>query len=154
MKVTSLLINLLLLITVPAAAQNSSDSLFSFNGNTLKYNISIQRKDMSITGICIMKNTGSDILGSVVNEFGIKAFDFDYNINEKKVELDNVVGFIDKWYIRKILKDDLEFLFSYSNNMEKDKSISITILDDKSIEMDNDKYHLKYTFTPLIDLNE
>jgi hypothetical protein len=143
-----------LLITVPAAAQNSSDSLFSFNGNTLKYNISIQRKDMSITGICIMKNTGSDILGSVVNEFGIKAFDFDYNINEKKVELDNVVGFIDKWYIRKILKDDLEFLFSYSNNMEKDKSISITILDDKSIEMDNDKYHLKYTFTPLIDLNE
>jgi hypothetical protein len=154
MKVTSLLINLLLLITVPAAAQNSSDSLFSFNGNTLKYNISIQRKDMSITGICIMKNTGSDILGSVVNEFGIKAFDFDYNINEKKVELDNVVGFIDKWYIRKILKDDLEFLFSYSNNMEKDKSISITILDDKSIEMDNDKYHLKYTFTPLIDLND
>jgi len=155
MKVTSLLISLLMLLSaLSVSAQDSSDSLFSFQGNTLKYNMSIQRKEMNITGICMMRSTGNDIIGSVVNEFGIKAFDFDYNIDKKKVKLNNVVGFINKWYIRKILKGDLKYLFSYGKNMEKDKNRDVIIGADKSIEMDNNKFHLKYVFTPLNDLNE
>lgn len=155
MKVTSLLISLLMLLSaLSVSAQDSSDSLFSFQGNTLKYNMSIQRKEMNITGICMMRSTGNDIIGSVVNEFGIKAFDFDYNIDKKKVKLNNVVGFINKWYIRKILKGDLKYLFSYGKNMEKDKNRDLIIGADKSIEMDNNKFHLKYVFTPLNDLNE
>jgi hypothetical protein len=155
MKVTSLLISLLMLLSaLSVSAQDSSDSLFSFQGNTLKYNMSIQRKEMNITGICMMRRTGNDIIGSVVNEFGIKAFDFDYNIDKKKVKLNNVVGFINKWYIRKILKGDLKYLFSYGKNMEKDKNRDVIIGADKSIEMDNNKFHLKYVFTPLNDLNE
>lgn len=155
MKVTSLLISLLMLLSaLSVSAQDSSDSLFSFQGNTLKYNMSIQRKEMNITGICMMRRTGNDIIGSVVNEFGIKAFDFDYNIDKKKVKLNNVVGFINKWYIRKILKGDLKYLFSYGKNMEKDKNRDLIIGADKSIEMDNNKFHLKYVFTPLNDLNE
>jgi hypothetical protein len=155
MKVTSLLISLLMLLSaLSVSAQDSSDSLFSFQGNTLKYNMSIQRKEMNITGICMMRRTGNDIIGSVVNEFGIKAFDFDYNIDKKKVKLNNVVGFINKWYIRKIIKGDLKYLFSYGKNMEKDKNRDVIIGADKSIEMDNNKFHLKYVFTPLNDLNE
>ena len=155
MKVTSLLISLLMLLSaLSVSAQDSSDSLFSFQGNTLKYNMSIQRKEMNITGICMMRHTGNDIIGSVVNEFGIKAFDFDYNIDKKKVKLNNVVGFINKWYIRKILKGDLKYLFSYGKNMEKDTNRDVIIGADKSIEMDNNKFHLKYVFTPLNDLNE
>lgn len=155
MKVTSLLISLLMLLSaLSVSAQDSSDSLFSFQGNTLKYNMSIQRKEMNITGICMMRRTGNDIIGSVVNEFGIKAFDFDYNIDKKKVKLNNVVGFINKWYIRKIIKGDLKYLFSYGKNMEKDKNRDLIIGADKSIEMDNNKFHLKYVFTPLNDLNE
>jgi hypothetical protein len=144
----------MLLSALSVSAQDSSDSLFSFQGNTLKYNMSIQRKEMNITGICMMRRTGNDIIGSVVNEFGIKAFDFDYNIDKKKVKLNNVVGFINKWYIRKILKGDLKYLFSYGKNMEKDKNRDVIIGADKSIEMDNNKFHLKYVFTPLNDLNE
>ena len=155
MKVTSLLISLLMLLSaLSVSAQDSSDSLFSFQGNTLKYNMSIQRKEMNITGICMMRRTGNDIIGSVVNEFGIKAFDFDYNIDKKKVKLNNVVGFINKWYIRKILKGDLKYLFSYGKNKEKNKNRDVIIGADKSIEMDNNKFHLKYVFTPLNDLNE
>ena len=155
MKVTSLLISLLMLLSaLSVSAQDSSDSLFSFQGNTLKYNMSIQRKEMNITGICMMRRTGNDIIGSVVNEFGIKAFDFDYNIDKKKVKLNNVVEFINKWYIRKILKGDLKYLFSYGKNMEKDTNRDVIIGADKSIEMDNNKFHLKYVFTPLNDLNE
>ena len=155
MKVTSLLISLLMLLSaLSVSAQDSSDSLFSFQGNTLKYNMSIQRKEMNITGICMMRRTGHDIIGSVVNEFGIKAFDFDYNIDKKKVKLNNVVGFINKWYIRKILKGDLKYLFSYGKNKEKNKNRDVIIGADKSIEMDNNKFHLKYVFTPLNDLNE
>jgi hypothetical protein len=144
----------MLLSALSVSAQDSSDSLFSFQGNTLKYNMSIQRKEMNITGICMMRRTGNDIIGSVVNEFGIKAFDFDYNIDKKKVKLNNVVGFINKWYIRKIIKGDLKYLFSYGKNMEKDKNRDVIIGADKSIEMDNNKFHLKYVFTPLNDLNE
>lgn len=144
----------MLMLAAAVHAQSSQDSLFSFQGDMLKYNMSIQRDALSITGICLMKRSDGRILGSVVNEFGIKAFDFTYDTSKRKVKLQNVVGFINKWYIRKVLKGDLRYLFSYRVPAQADPHRTLTVSGGGIIDMKNTKYRLEYRFEPLTDVKE
>ena len=52
-----------------AQALEVSDSCAS------KYSVNISVHGMTITGLCIVRDYGDEVIGSVVNEFGIKAFD-------------------------------------------------------------------------------
>ena len=78
---------------------------------TKEYNLLMQIRGQEMTSICIMDlSDEQDIVGTVMNEFGVKAFDFTFN--GKKAKICNVVGPLDKWYIRKVLKADFTFLLS------------------------------------------
>ena len=46
--------------------------------------------------------------GVLFNEFGITALEFTYQPQTKKVELIEVIAMLDKWYIRRVLKNDLQ----------------------------------------------
>ncbi len=60
-----------------------------------------------ISGVCMLKKDGDMILGSIFNEFGISALSFTYDEDRQKVKLFDVVSFMDKWYIRKVMRKDL-----------------------------------------------
>ncbi len=60
-----------------------------------------------ISGVCMLKKDGDMILGSIFNEFGISALSFTYDEDRQKVKLYDVVSFMDKWYIRKVMRKDL-----------------------------------------------
>ena len=79
----------------------------------------MQVRGQEITGICIM-NVAPDnsIVGTVVNEFGVKAFDFTFSKGKAKVL--NVVGPLNKWYIKKVLRGDFTFILS---SMDTSKDI-------------------------------
>ena len=89
------------------------------------------------------------IVGTVVNEFGIKAFDFTFANGKAKVF--NVIGPLNKWYIRKVLKGDFTFLLS---NMKKSGDVKkkkrrLTVTPDGDIVMRNDRFKISYTLTPM-----
>ena len=44
-----------------------------------KYSVSIDMDRAHITGICVLRDKGDEVVGSLINEFGIKAFDFVYD---------------------------------------------------------------------------
>jgi hypothetical protein len=88
-------------------------------------------------------------MGTVVNEFGINAFDFVYNKEKQEVKLIDVISFIDKWYIKKALKEDLEALLSL--NEKKDKNKEITKQEDDTIILNDKRYKITYTLTPLVE---
>lgn len=68
-----------------------------------EYNLRMQFRGHEITGICVINKTNdSNLVGTVINEFGMKAFDFVYS--NGKIKLINIISFLDKWYIRKVLK--------------------------------------------------
>ena len=73
----------------------------------------------------------------MINEFGAKAFDFTYT--NGKVKVLNVVAFLDKWYIRRVLRRDL-------------KHILPTLPPDK--ESYYKRRWISYTFTPMTSDNE
>ena len=78
-----------------------------------RYQVSIQVGGNQITGICMLKKDDNSWRGTLINEFGVKAFDF--IVTPKKCELLNTLSLLNKWYIRRTIADDLHFLFEIDN---------------------------------------
>ena len=124
--------------------------LTGLNVFSQEYKLLMQFRDHNFSSIRMM-NTSDDgsIMGTVVNEFGIKAFDFTF-ANDKAQVL-NVVVFLDKWYIRKVLRKDLTFILqnlSKGQDVEKGKR-RMTFLPNGDIEVVDGKYNIRYTFSPM-----
>lgn len=121
-----------------------------------KHTFQIETSNGFVSGILLVSEDDENINGSMINEFGVSAIDFSYSKIKQKVKLLSVISFLDKWYIKQVLKNDIKFClhmlydvpFKKKHNYEVVHTVdSITIL--------NIKRHLKYTFSPLtISTNE
>lgn len=119
-----------------------------------QFNLLIEYRQHQITGICIIQTTslssqlstlnsnaplpseGSgevpSIVGTVMNEFGTKFFDFTYSNGKTRVF--NLIKPINKWYIRRALRRDFQFI--------------LTNINENGITLKRKR--IKYTLTPLI----
>lgn len=120
-----------------------------------EYQLLMEIRGQEITSICMMnvEDDGS-IVGTVVNEMGVKAFDFTYANGKAKVI--NVLGPLNKWYIRMVLRKDFGFILS---NIDRHQDVvykkrSMTFTPDGDIVVKNDKYNIRYTFTPTQENHE
>lgn len=123
-----LLFSLLLLLCQTGMAQETGDSVVS-----REYNLLMQVKGQELTSICMMNvSPNGSMVGTVVNEMGMKAFDFTFDRGKAKVL--NVVAFLNKWYIRKVLRKDLAYILP---RLEPEK------------ESHFERRWITYTFTPM-----
>lgn len=133
-----LLISILLLplMSLTVQAQDSliaqqtplSDSI----GCKTKYATTIELSKGYLSGITIMVREADVYHGVLFNEFGITALEFTYQPQTKKVELIEVIAMLDKWYIRRVLKNDLQHVME--NLMKGNPTYK------------NEKYHISYKF--------
>lgn len=94
--------------------------------NTHRFKTQITYNSAELTGMLICKKTQTGIIvGSFINEFGIKVFDV--TISSKKAKLTNVFNNINKWYIRPILASDLHFILFAPRDL-KDCTLNDTIV--------------------------
>ena len=144
---------LLLLAQTPCLSKEfcQHEVITADSAMTYEYNLTMQVRGYEITGICLMnKSADNSIMGTVINEFGMKAFDFIYD--NGKIQLLNIVAFLDKWYIRKVLKKDLAFILSQIDkgvDFEK-KPRKILFKPNGEVEVINSRYKIYYSFTPMI----
>lgn len=122
---------------LPISAQDIADQhpLPDSIGSKMKYNATIEMKKGYLSGICILIRDKDGYKGSIFNEFGISVLDFTYQPVTGKVKLENVIHLLDKWYIKRLLKQDLSQVIK---NLQKGISI-----------YDNKKYKIHYQFTEL-----
>jgi hypothetical protein len=66
-----------------------------------------------ITAICIVKQMDGAWKGTIINEFGLKVLDF--VSTPQSCKLVNVIPFLDKWYIRKTVASDIQFMMEIDN---------------------------------------
>lgn len=104
-------------------------------GSKAQYSVSIEMPKGYVSGIGIIHNDSTDVKCSIFNEFGVSVLDFQYLPNKKKVKLCHVIGILDRWYIKRIIKKDL---YNVISNLKK----GIT-------SYQNNRYQLKYLFRPL-----
>ena len=99
--------------TIEVADTTENIFLFPFYGDeSTRYTVAIAFKNASFSGICVVKNIGTQIAGTIVNEFGIRAFDFTMSQDRRRVKLLNVMKPLDKCLIRKAIARDLRRLFN------------------------------------------
>ena len=111
------------------------------NENINRYQVSIQARGNNITGMCMLRKSDDGWQGTLINEFGIKAFDF--IITPKKCKLLNTISMMNKWYIRNTIAGDLHFLFEIDNpavsfqaktsRVEQDGTLTVALKKKKSV---------------------
>ena len=96
------LLTLFYFVSITVSAQ-----LPQSDGEQQRYSVQIEMPRGYISGISVMQREGELVKGVVVNEFGVTAFAFTYNVVTGKVRIDNVIAMLDKWYIRRVLRKDM-----------------------------------------------
>lgn len=115
-----------------------------------RYAFTLEMSKGYLSGIMITSENESGITGSLVNEFGISALDFRYEKAKEKLKLLNIAGFLNKWYIKKVLKDDLIYCLHLLHNIPyKKKGNYAPLIENDMLKIINKKYKLTYTFSPL-----
>lgn len=113
-----------------------------------RYNIFITLpKGGSVSGLCILRMDENGGAMSVINEFGIKAFDAIYTASNGKVKLHNVIGPLDKWYIRRVIAKDMSVLFHPDKKLPKHRSVLRK--EDGSILLTNKCFKINYHLHPI-----
>lgn len=112
-----------------------------------QYRVTIEMPRGSLSGICLIKTDASGSKGSLVNEFGIHALDFTVSTDRRKVRLLHVIDRMNKWYIKRILRRDLRFLFLNKESVQ-DRRREVIVAGDTTI-LHNKKYRITYTFTEI-----
>lgn len=97
----------------------------------------------NLSGLLYYRLTGDGVVGSMVNEFGIRMFDL--RIDRKGCRVDNLPDKLDKWYIRRTLQQDLLFMFYSRGDVPDDGHRRLTETDNMLI-MENLRRGIIYRF--------
>lgn len=116
------------------------------------YAVNIDFAQVNFSGICIIRDIGTGVTGSLINEFGLKAFDFVFDKEKGKCKITNAFHLMNKWYIRKVIGADLSILLRAKNTKRKMRKHRIEITSDYVI-LQNIKFKLRYKFKPLHEID-
>jgi hypothetical protein len=128
----------------------------------------IQVKNSNFSGLCILKRMKDELRGTVISEFGAKAFDF--AVNGEGCRLLNVNRMLDKKYIKKTLEEDLYFLFEADSDqapfhrkakrLELNGTLTVSYKKkqikkepDGTVMLANLKYDIKYKFRKITEID-
>lgn len=110
------------------------------------WNFTLERGTMTITGICMARQTEQGLVGAVVNEFGIHFFDF--TCQDKRVKVSNVFPAMNKWYIRRVLRSDLKLLAA-NKQLSSGRRRQLLVNQPDSITLINNRHRITYRFERL-----
>lgn len=128
------IIFLILLLLTPLIAMGQN-LLPTTQGQECLYNVQMDMKRGSMTGLCMVVCDSTGVHASVVNEFGVGLMSFSYDAEKDKVLLHSVFSKMNKWYIRCTLRRDLRKLI---HGMKTGKA-----------SYRNSRRNITYTFTPI-----
>lgn len=136
----------LLLCLCRVSANAQSYPLLLNGAERASWNFTLERGTMTVTGICLARQTEQGLVGSVINEFGIHFFDF--TCRDNRVKVSNVFAAMDKWYIRRVLRNDLRLLVADSS-LKVGRRRQLDIWQPDSLQLQNRRYGITYRFERL-----
>lgn len=137
-RVITLIVTLLVALSLDVSAQVSTCV-----EQSRRYGVLIEVDRAAISGVCIMRESDEQILGAIVNEFGVTAFGFSYKPKTGRVRVVNVIPQLDRWYIRHVLRRDIRAMMPNLMTQQLDKEY----------EYYNDRYKIRYRFMPMPETN-
>jgi len=145
----------LLMLVALAATMSAQSYLFPAFGTDGRaaYQVAITLPRANVSGVCVLVNSNDTIKGTLVNEFGVRAFSFWVAPDRHKVKLRDVMPMLNKWYIRRVLAADLKHLFNATQAQVgvEHKHRRVDLLDDQQggVALTNTRRNITYQFEPL-----
>ena len=124
-----------LLAAVFDASAHTADDIYQ----SRRYSVNIDFAQAGISGVCIMREQSDDVLGAIVNEFGVLALNFSYDTQRGKVKIIDIIPQLNKWYIRRVLRGDLQRI----------TPALMAQPTTENYEYINQRRKIKYLFTPI-----
>lgn len=142
--------SLIICFTFQAIASEPDDTTVETRNEASRMSFRIEMQRGYLSGILITADSGTDINGAMINEFGISALDFTYSRKSGKVKLLNVISFLNKWYIKRVLRADLGYCMHilYGIPISKERNYTVT-RDGDSLSIVNTKRNISYIFSPI-----
>lgn len=121
-------------------------ALWCVAGDVNRYDFELSGNQGEISGILVTADDGNVVKGSVINQFGLTAVDFGYNKLNQKVRLYHLVGFLNKWKIKYVLKRDLKAMMQvlYGRDVERLPSRYKVTRDGNCMKLVNTRFGLNY----------
>ena len=84
----------------------------------MEYALRLTLPKAEVTGVLVVKQTDDgELRCAIMNEFGVSALHFSVTADRRKVTLVNVSALFDKWYVRRVVRNDLRILFQARHSM-------------------------------------
>ena len=109
----------------------------SQEGDKARYTVMIEFNKAYISGVGVLARQEQKIVGSIFNEFGVSALSFSYDPQKGKTKIIDTIGFLNKWYVKRVLRRDISLL--------------MRDLDASGALYRNERKNIIYTFSPLIE---
>lgn len=138
-------VSLLCMVAAASAQVRVGRSMIAADSSRC-YTMQLTFRNAEVSGICLLKECNGGLTGALMNEFGIKAFDFTYH--KGKVKLAHVMSMMNKWYIRYTLRKDLACLLA-ATAPQQTKRHEVRLGDDGSLWLENKSHHITYYFKPI-----
>lgn len=132
------------------ANYGQTDQIYTEKQVSKKYGFNLNYKGGGLSGFMLLSDRDDYVAGSIVNEFGFSAVDFLYQKKTDKVKLLSIIKFLDKWYIRPTLRNDIREIVChlYGYQCKRNKNIEINESYDSTIMIIDKKRGLSYIIRP------
>jgi len=149
MKRCLLCLSLLLAVVCASAA----GYLLPLDGHR-QYSVAMTIRGTQLSGLCLVRVSDEGYRGSIVNEFGIHALDFTLSPDRQRVRLYNLLPAMNRWYIKRVLRRDFRLLFSATHAGAHKGRRTVSLGDDGTVVLTNDRYQLRYELKELHETAE
>lgn len=121
-------------------------------GGKTTYAVHVAFPAADLTGVCVVKDMGDAIRGTLVNEFGAKVLDFSLRPDRRRVKLLSVASFLQAGPVRRGIRRDLTRLFSArESELGQEKGHKkIAVLEDGTVELINGRWKASYAFREIL----
>lgn len=116
LAITSNATNVIATDSVPSGEDSQYVMFVPDSTEVLQLSFSMQRKELEFSGLLLEKSENRKILGVIMNDFGVRAFNFTYDMDTESLEISDIASFLDKFYIRSALKGIVRRLFTLKRN--------------------------------------
>ena len=87
------------------------------------------------------------LVGTVINEMGVKVFDFTFKKGQSRIL--NVIGPANRWFIRRALRKDFNFILTHIFDNEEVKKGGRKMWFEEGDICFSGRHKIEYRFTPL-----
>lgn len=67
----------------------------------------------SLSGLCVVRVERDSLIGALINEFGVQAFDFHYDRISQKLRLQHLIPPLNRFFLRRVIRRDVRTFAPY-----------------------------------------